>query len=147
MPRPDSLTPERHEAIIKMVADGAFIDTACALAGVDDSTFYRWLKRADDPKAPAKFRVFREDLTRARAEAEQKAINLVLGHAERDWRAATWYLSVTKPERFAAKARIEHVGDGGGPITLAGLEALMGLADDDGEDGRDASAGVEAVGL
>ncbi len=72
MGRPDRLTPERHEHIVKMSLDGVYIQTACEANSTDKATYYRWLDRANDPKADKKFRGFRDAVTRARAETEAR---------------------------------------------------------------------------
>lgn len=127
MPRPSLLTPARSKAILEMLADGVFVETACQAAGVNQTTYHRWLKKADDPDADPTYAAFRDAANVARATAEVNAIRIVVGHAKDDWRAAAWYLERSFPTRYGKLTKLEHTGADGGPITLAGLEALMGL--------------------
>jgi hypothetical protein len=59
------------------------------------------------------------------------AVRIILDAAPKNWRAAAWYLERSYPDHYGHRARIEHAGTDGGPITLAGLEAMMGVADED----------------
>lgn len=133
MARPDRLDETRAEEILRYLRAGNYIETACALAGIHPSTYYRWIERGNDPKAPAKFREFREAATRARAEAEARNVAIVQRAAGTDWRAATWYLERSFPTRYGRRDRIEHSGPEGGPISLQGLAQMLGVDDEAGE--------------
>lgn len=130
MGRPDRLEPKRAEEILGYLRAGNYVETACALAGVHPSTFYRWIERADDEKSDPKFREFRDAVTRARAEAEARNVALVQRAASDDWRAASWYLERSFPTKYGRRDRVEHSGPDGGPITLSGLAEMMGVDDE-----------------
>lgn len=51
--RPSKLTPELVERILDSVLGGAYFETAAQAAGVNKTTLYRWLRRADDLEAAA----------------------------------------------------------------------------------------------
>jgi transposase len=131
MGRNDTLTPERQENIIALLRDGVLIKDACEIAGVPLSTFYDWLKKGDEPAAEPKFSEFSESITRARAQAKAVAVQNITGQGATDWRASAWFLERSFPKDYGKQQKIEHTGADGGPITLAGLEALMGISDDD----------------
>jgi hypothetical protein len=124
------LTPAVHEAIVKMVGSGAFVETACEAAGIHKAQYYRWLKLADDPTADKRYATFRDATTRARAQSESQMIDVVMRSAPGDWRAAAWYLEHSHAERYGKREKVELTGAGGGPITLAGLALLMGVDGD-----------------
>ena len=46
MARKSKLTPWRHRRIIGYIKNGVPNVHACQLVGIDESTFYKWLKRA-----------------------------------------------------------------------------------------------------
>lgn len=82
------LTPTRQDKIIKLVEDGNHIVTACAHAGISQTTFYRWLEHADDydqakatgqtPDPTKRLYVeFRDKVAFARARAEENAVKVV----------------------------------------------------------------------
>ena len=95
MGRPTKLTPERQEAICAHVRDQQFIETACALVGIDKTTHYGWLNRAqaelnrldelrdegeEDPQPDpdeAPFIDYLHAFSRARAEAEAAAVQVL----------------------------------------------------------------------
>lgn len=51
--RPTKLTAELQETIIDAVLDGAYLETAAQAAGINKTTLYRWLRRADEAEAVA----------------------------------------------------------------------------------------------
>jgi hypothetical protein len=89
--RPSMLTIERSQRIIGAVEDGNHLNNACALGGVSVKTLYNWLRRADEMEALLaenperddlddddwRYLRFRDDLMRARAEAEDRAVSTV----------------------------------------------------------------------
>lgn len=87
--RPTTLTPERRARIIGLIEDGNHLRTACAAAGVGESTFYGWLTKGEDAKDEAErtgrpvpdaqrvYAEFVEAVSRARARAEVKAVSVV----------------------------------------------------------------------
>lgn len=136
------LTDEKAERIIQAVRAGNFLDVAAAFAQVHRTTFWRWLERgrnaADMIEAAdgdtfeqrcaaagvsdvdVRFAQFHEEVDRARADAEVRAVTLIQKAAEGDARHAEWFLERSFPDRWGARQRTELVGDGGGPVRLAG---------------------------
>ncbi|XTZ13841.1 hypothetical protein ACQSSU_20305 [Micromonospora echinospora] len=151
--RVSKLTPEVTTRIINAVRLGNYLDVAANAAGVHPATVYRWLQEADKPGAPKAKREFREALTRARAEAEQRMVGAVIkaasggyvtkrvtrvtrsGDTETeetiagpDGKVALEFLSRAFPDRWASRKAVEVTGTGGGPIQVS-AERINGLAD------------------
>lgn len=151
--RPSKLTPETAEKIIRAVRVGNFLETAAAAAGVHPATVYRWLADADKKGAPAAKREFRDALSRARAEAEQRLVGSAVKdaaggfvtkrvtrtlrdgtteteetYAAPNGRVALEFLSRAFPDRWARRNAIEVTGAGGGPIQVS-AERITGLAE------------------
>lgn len=51
--RPSKLTLELQETILESVRLGAYVEVACQVAGVNKTTYYRWLRRAEEAEAKA----------------------------------------------------------------------------------------------
>lgn len=145
MARPTKLTDETAERIIQAVRAGSYVSHAAEYAGVHRDTVYGWLERgkkeqarlAADPKAKpdaneAIFVEFSDRVMRAEAEALIEAVAAWKTAGRSDWRAAKEWLARRHGDEWGDRAKIEHTGPEGGPITLAGLERLMGLNDDAG---------------
>jgi len=134
MPAP-KLTPARSRAILAMIADGIFIETACAAAGVNSRTYRRWMVRADEPGADPRYAAFRDAANVARATAEANAIRVITNAGKLDARHAEWFLERSFPNRYGRQTRTEVTGKNGESllVALAGLEAAMGLADPDAD--------------
>lgn len=86
--RPTRLTEDTADRIVRIVADGNHITTACAAAGVSRAALYGWLERgenarlADERGHPIdadelRFLHFLDRLTLARARAEMSAVAVI----------------------------------------------------------------------
>ena len=141
-----AFTPARTKAILVMLADGVFIETACQAAGVNPRTYRRWLERADDPAADPKYATFRDAALTARAKAESDAIRIIVAAGKTDARHLEWFLERSFPTRYGRQTKTELTGkDGASLISLPdlhrlggaeGLERftrLMGITDDETE--------------
>lgn len=143
--QPTKLTPERHDLIVKAMRLGNYLVDAAKYANVSVRTVQLWMERgrneherleADDdatpnPREEIYLRFFR-DVERAEAECLVAVIGAWRNAALTDHRAAKDWAARRHGDRWGDKARVEHTGPEGGPITLAGLERLMGLDDDAG---------------
>lgn len=86
--RPTSLTPHTADTIIRTIREGNHASTACALAGINQATFYRWMQRAEAAEyalehgkpydhADDIYREFRKGVLRARARAAEVMVDVV----------------------------------------------------------------------
>lgn len=96
MARKAKLSPDIQAKIVGLIKAGNFSSTACALAGVSESTFYRWMDRGRGAKS-GRYREFWEAVEQAKAFAEAKYLEVIqqvaddLHHKDR-LKAATWWL-------------------------------------------------------
>ena len=97
--QPTKLTPQRIKTICDAVAKGWSQEAAAGAAGISDTTLLNWIKWGREGREPY-VGLFRE-LERARAVNEGALLDIVTRHAEDDWRAAQWLLSVKVPKRYA----------------------------------------------
>lgn len=104
--RPTKFTPEVRARIIDALADGNYIETACALADVTYRCFREWVKQGQ-AEGEGEFFQFSQDVTRAMADAEAKSIAMVRTHSADDWRAAAWILERRHPDRWANTQRVK----------------------------------------
>lgn len=132
-----TLNEAKLKAIAGALEDGHYAETACALAGVGVSSFYRWMETGEaDAEADVKSiqRDLWEAVEKARAVAEDRALAVIREAATTpiygaagnvtstgQWQAAAWYLERTKPERYGRREKHEHSGS----VTLTQLEALV----------------------
>ena len=114
--RPTKLTPAVHDAIVGMTREGNYAEVSAQAAGISGPTFWRWMKRGEEEPGSI-YERFREDILKARAEAENEAIKIIKGAAlDGTWQAAAWYLERSKPERWRLRQTTEMTGKDGGPI-------------------------------
>lgn len=87
--RPTALTDRVEETILGLLIEGNSIEATCALAGIGTTTFHRWMQRGEDaretldatgslPPEEERFRDFRESVLDARAQAESRAVGIVM---------------------------------------------------------------------
>lgn len=124
--RPSQFNQERAARLIQAVRGGNYLQTSAAFAGISYSTLRRWILKADDPNAPPEYLIFKEELEKARADAEVAALAKIQKAAsEGAWQAAAWYLERSRPADWGRRdtSRVELVGEGGGPVRIvAGIE-------------------------
>lgn len=132
MGRPTKCTPERQKTICDALRDGVSIEGAAALAGCDDSAYYRWMQKGADAvereedghtlsEREERYRDFYDAATRAIAESEAALVRMVRAQAPQDWRAAVEMLKRRFPQHWSEKRIHEMQGPGGGPIRTAGV--------------------------
>ena len=128
--RPTKLTAVLQEQILDAVLAGNYIETAAQVAGINKTTLYRWLRRAEDLEAvaleqargdepeeldvyahtdPAEwvYLDFRHALKSAEAFAEVGLLERVRGAGE-GWQAFMTVLERRHPERWGRRQALDH---------------------------------------
>lgn len=90
--RHTKLTPETLKTILETVRVGGSDLDACNRAGIQQSTFYRWMQENKE---------FSEQVTRARVDGKIQRIARISKAGATDWRADAWYLERRWPEEYA----------------------------------------------
>jgi transposase len=99
-----------EDAILELVRQGNYQETAAAFAGLGERTFYTWVEKGDpegtDPDNEA-YRQFGQALKRARAEAEARDLALITEAAgDGNWQAAAWKRERMDPARFGRREQL-----------------------------------------
>ena len=141
MPRPTKLTPERQKAICDDLRTGCYVETACVRAGIDESTFYRWLEKARSGRRP--YSDFRDAVKKAEADAEVllagTVMRVALNPENPNWQAAMTMLERRHPERWGR--RVAVAGEGGGPLQVQVVQ--FGEEDHGAGKGEESEAGPQ----
>lgn len=143
MGRKSKLTPELQEKILLFLKAGNYVNTACLACGIDETTFYNWIKWGKKRKAGIYFKFF-QSTKRAEAEAEARLVTLVNLAGPNNWQAAMTMLERKYPERWGRKDRTAV------DVTSKGkaIKTYVGISPDDWdiiqarkdkEQGKDAS--------
>lgn len=109
--RPAKCGPEITRRVCKHLADGSYIETACAAAGIGKTTLHNWLKTAALHDAEGQegtvYQEFRDAVEEAQAKAEQKDLRAISKAANKgNWNAAAWRLERRNPRRWAPTKRL-----------------------------------------
>ena len=126
MARPTKLTQEITDRIVLAIRAGNYSKVAAEMAGIGETTFYRWLELGAKDDAKKEYREFRESIKRAEAEAEVRSVALIRQAADAGtWQAAAWYLERKHGDRWGRndKIRQEVTGANGAPVALSLEEA------------------------
>lgn len=109
------------KVILQVLRAGGYDETAATRAGVTKKSFYEWLRKGDpagtDPNL-ARYRAFRAEVEKARAESESRSVALVAQAATTNWQAAAWLLERRWPERWARPSQREKDEGAGAPVTV-----------------------------
>lgn len=92
-------------AILEKLRDGMPIRQACAIVGIDHSTYHHWIRMGEEKKHPVYIK-FYEDAMYARAVAVERYMKYIEDAAKadpRNWPAAAWLLERTHPDEFAKR--------------------------------------------
>ena len=101
--RPSKLTPKVEKEFVDLVKSGNYIETACVMVGIGRSTYYDWIKKANDSIESNRYTKFRDNVRKAQAWAEARDIFIISRHAENNWRAAAWLLERKYPQRWGRR--------------------------------------------
>ena len=128
--------PQKREKLLKLVAAGNYMQTACRVAGISNWALHDWKKKGEAARedkangvtlteAQEEYMEFLDLLEEARAASEATLVaRWYTEAADGDWRAAERFLAKAFPERWSDPAtRLEVTGANGGPV--AQLSAHM----------------------
>ncbi len=103
--RPSKLTGAGQATIVAALERGNFQLVAAEVAGIDVSTFTRWMDRGRKPgDAQAPFRAFRAAVLVANAKCQDVQLARINRAASRGtWQAAAWILERRFPEQWGRK--------------------------------------------
>src|SRR4051794_7244887 len=121
--RPSKLTPECRERLVQAIKDGHYLETACHLAGIDYSTFARWMQRGERD-GRGEFREFRKAVLAAQAEVEDHVLKTWTRLMPENWQACKEFLARRFPERWRQREEHQHTGAQGGPLRLTLQQAV-----------------------
>jgi len=114
--RPTSLTPELAAKLEQILTAGNYIEPACLMVGIDDSTFYKWMKLGKKETTGIYFDFFHA-ISRSMALSEVGAVAVWKKATQDDWKAAAEFLRSRYPDRWG-RTRQEITGKDGGSIDL-----------------------------
>lgn len=142
MGRPSKLTPKLQEKVVLAIRAGSSPEGAAQYAGIDRSTFYRWMEQGRRARS-GPFRKFHEAVEKAKADLETMVAAKVLkGINEGKLDLAIQFLERRYPDLWGRRDALRVDGDvrhqaGGGPVRIF-LPPLRGDAPkkDDKSPGR-----------
>lgn len=118
--RPAKLTATVKKRLLESIGRGMTYSLACKLAGIDYSTFKRWMEKGGE-HAVGEYRAFRAEVEAQEAQNAEDALLVIqaaaLGAKDKpgDWRASAWLLERRHKDDFGAQ-RVEVTGKDGGPV-------------------------------
>lgn len=118
--QPSKLTPETLKRLLDTLSRGNTYKLACQLAGIDYSTFARWMQKGE-AQTKGEYRDFSDAVKAQESRLVDDALTVIaaaaLGDEKKpgDWRAMSWLLERRHKEDFGAQ-RLEVTGKDGAPI-------------------------------
>lgn len=104
------LTPALEEEIINLIKAGNYAKDACLAVGIDESTYYRWIRNGKKAKSGKQYQ-FHQSIQKARAYARALKLEKVNDAIDDgSWQAAAWWLERTDPKHWGRKSRMELEG-------------------------------------
>lgn len=130
--RPTKLTPERHDKIVQAMRLGSYADVAARHGGIGSTTYHKWMrwgKRDKDADTDSIYRAFRSAIKNAEADAELRAVQVILTAMPESWQAAMTFLERRYPSRWGRRGRLD-ISSEGGPLIQVNVDgAALGLTE------------------
>jgi hypothetical protein len=136
MPRPTELTPELTDRIAQFIRAGNWPERAAVAAGGSERSYYRWLARGqkaeeahqagqpvDESDEP--YWQFWQEVKRAEAQSEALAVGYLVTAMPTAPTAVVSFLERRFRDRWSRSERLEHAGDGGGPVVVSDARAKL----------------------
>lgn len=114
--RPSKIDAEVTQTIANLLRCGAMVDAACAAAGIDRATFYRWMKAAEDGNVA--YSGFRDQIKRALADCENSLVAGIRLAGKTNWTALAWLLERRFPSRWAKNLTVAPPPRGETPLPV-----------------------------
>ena len=131
MGRKSKLTKEVIKEASKMVAVGNYIKDVYPILGIEESTWYRWLKEGERAKSGIK-REFYKAIKKAEKEAIARNVALIQRAAQDgNWQAAAWWLERKYFEDWGRKDKVDLSAD------KDGFKIVVEYVDERGKDGSE----------
>ena len=103
--RPTKFTEETRKKILWALRLGNYRKTAAEYAGISERTLGDWLYKGAEGET-TEYAAFHKDVLEAEQAAEVRALGVIQQAANRDWKAAAWFLERKFPERYCTRAAI-----------------------------------------
>lgn len=147
--RPIKCTPKVCRAYLQAIAFGLSYQSACAEAGICESTLDNWRKRGATGEEP--YAKFLADEKKALA-AWERDRQIAMDAAGPQWTREAWRLERRMPDDYGKRERHEVTGKDGGPIETeqnvnvnipgAGSGKILAILDEVGALEREESEGT-----
>jgi hypothetical protein len=111
------LNDDLIKKIVSAIEIGTYNKVAARAVGIDESTFYMWLKKGEEAKAKGINNIYSQFYDAVK-EAESRAMirhlsNIVKASQEGNWQASAWILERRYPELWGRKDRMNVETDNG----------------------------------
>ena len=103
--RPTKFTEETRKKILWALRLGNYRKTAAEYAGISERTLCDWIYKGAGAES-GEHADFCNDVIEAEQAAEVRALGVIQQAANRDWKAAAWFLERKFPERYCTRAAI-----------------------------------------
>ncbi len=103
--RPTKFTPETRKKILWALRLGNFRKTAAEYAGISERTLCDWIYKGAEAGS-GEYAEFCNDVIEAEQAAEVRALGVIQQAANRDWKAAAWFLERKFPQRYCTRAAV-----------------------------------------
>ena len=103
----EKLTPELQAKFCEALENGSSILGACGYVGIDEKTYYNWIKKAKEAKTRTKYVKFKECVDTAKNKALHNFEQVIVSASMEHWQAAAWMLERRHSDIYGKKDKIE----------------------------------------
>ncbi len=100
------------QKLCKFIMVGNYVNVSCAACGIEEATYYNWLKRGEKEKNQKTiYAKFYKAIKEAEAKAEASLVNEIRKHTAEDWRACETILKRRFRNRWGDNVKVENTDE------------------------------------
>ena len=119
--RKSKLSSKLTEELRQAISEGLHDSSACAICGIDPSTFYRWLRKGEEGESK-EFSQFYQTIKKANAERERSWIRFI--SKDESWQSKAWLLERRFPQKWGRNQKADESQDRSLQVVFHGLNTL-----------------------
>lgn len=110
----EGLTKDLCDALMA----GNTIRNSCALAGITEATYYRYMQEAGRAEEGSPLSEFCKSVKKALADAEHRNVLVIQTAAKTHWQASAWFLERRYPQEWGRNDKMRLASDEEAPLVV-----------------------------
>lgn len=119
--KPSIIKEGMTKALCDALMAGNTVRNSCALAGIDETTYYRYRQEGKRAEEGSPLWEFCQSVKKALADAEHRNVLVIQTAAKKNWQASAWFLERRYPKEWGRNDRLKVGSDEDNPLIVGTL--------------------------